>query len=849
MAGNLYPDIVEVIGGRKGDKGDTGPAALPLATVDQARAGIDNATTISPFLLSSVLSDYVNFVEIFTPLRLWGWAGPSYIVACCDIAGSPDDVSLVVATDSGLNNIVGESTPQPTITTSGYNTVQQAKVVGLSPNTVYFYGMRVNGVVKDSVVNSITTQPSPGTVASFRTAFGSCSKPSDSSRPDRVYRAIAARAPRFLLHLGDFDYSDVDYLDIKVQRSRNSRVMRSNRDFLLMSASIPTWHSFSDHDSAGNDNHWDALYNTGYYARDIITQTRLAIFETEPLPPLWQDGEPDKTKILIGRSVQMGRVKFIVPDWQSQKRHISADGRATLFGNGITPPGSYDQEGKLTAELDVAEADMNTKLVVFGVAPTWFNIPFDSIPKLQSIAQTELCDKFSNMDTMVTIQSGDCHETGIDNSVFGDYSSDGTMRVLHAVSSPLSNLDTFDNSGPFVYNGSVANIRYISSQFGEFEVTDNGGSDLNFAYRMFSAPFDPVTFAGTLNLSASTTDIAPGIGFEGRSTVIAALSQGVPVYKSFVGPVDGAVFNVASSAGTVPATGKVKPNRNIGWVPLTGLSAGATGVLTLSSPQRSSIVGAASVNFIVRDYLPETAMYLNELPVTPNATRQGVIDTFIRALVDAGVWNKFAMLHLHASNDAGDALINVRRPRGKRVRSVGSTTFVQDRYNTGAGTADGYFDTDYTGGIGFDHGQGFAFIDIANNVDRNTSPIGNGTLLLNPRASNAVRFRLQTSVTLTVPNTDGSGTFLIDRAGPTDPDGINVWRNSTLLGHVVEPPAGGDFLSAPTMWVGGWESAGDGLQYDNRQLRAWGLGRGGWTPTNVSDFNAALAAYRTAIGA
>lgn len=859
--GNLYPDIVEVLTnkGPKGDKGEPGDPGLPLATFEQARAGTSNATTISPYLLSAVLGEnFPSLTPTGRPLLLWGWVETNTVVVCCDIANAPSsNVSLEVYSDAGLTTLLASSAPVATIATNGagiavYNTVQQLKVTGLPSDTPIWCALRVSGELWAVPVLERRTWPAVGANKSVRVAIGSCSKPADISAPDRVYDHIFVRGTALLLQTGDIDYSDKAVPDLGYARSRESRTIRSNSSFARMMRSVAVFHSPNDHDYAFNNNAWGLKTVYGYTAQEVGVQTRLAWQETFPHLNLAQEvlGETDKKKILIAHDPKIiGRLAILFPDWQSQKRRISVDGPAVIFGNGTNPPGSWDQDTWFYSKLSALDANANVNMIMLPVGPTWTGIPFDSLPKYHSIEQIKLCDAIKELSTKLVLEPGDSHQSALDNGPYSDYSSDGTMRVLQQVCSPLSNTELFYDAGPYFLNGVPAEVEGISSQVGELDwIDETPGSDPTYVARIYAAPFDPDTKLGTLKLEYASTN--PAIGFEGKTTVIAALSQGVPVYKSGIGPTrkGGAGFTYALTAGGPGGTANVKPNKNIGWVPLTGLADGATGTMTLSAPQGCTIAGATSVNFTVKDYLPETVMYLNELAVMPNTARQVVINTFISGLKSAGLWDKFGLLHLHASNAAGDALVNVRRPRGLRQVAVGTPVFLQDRYNSGTGSATGYFDSGFTGGLGFDMEQGFAFCHIANDVDNANSVIGNGTMAINPRSSGSFRFRLQTATTYLVPNTVGNGTFLISRDGPTDPDGVNCWRGTTLLGHVSAPinPTGN--LSQTTFLSGAWQST-DGFQYSSRQLGAWGLGRGGWTNTNVSDFNTILNAYLSAIGA
>lgn len=59
---------------------------------------------------------------------------------------------------------------------------------------------------------------------------------------------------------------------------------------------------------------------------------------------------------------------------------------------------------------------------------------------------------------------------------------------------------------------------------------------------------------------------------------------------------------------------------------------------------------------------PETTAYVNAMSVTPSSERQIVINDFIKAVKDAGIWNKIDVLALHAAHDEQAARINAIDP-------------------------------------------------------------------------------------------------------------------------------------------------------------------------------------------
>ena len=86
---------------------------------------------------------------------------------------------------------------------------------------------------------------------------------------------------------------------------------------------------------------------------------------------------------------------------------------------------------------------------------------------------------------------------------------------------------------------------------------------------------------------------------------------------------------------------------------------------------------------------PETLQFINRLFTPPTRAREAVYDTFIRALVTAGVWAKLDCLYCFAAADEATALVNLKQDsfRAYREESSGTATFtVNGGYSAGGVT-------------------------------------------------------------------------------------------------------------------------------------------------------------------
>lgn len=84
----------------------------------------------------------------------------------------------------------------------------------------------------------------------------------------------------------------------------------------------------------------------------------------------------------------------------------------------------------------------------------------------------------------------------------------------------------------------------------------------------------------------------------------------------------------------------------------------------------------------------EAQTYVAAMPVAPDNTRKGLIDTLVGSLKTAGVWTKLDFLYLLGAHDADAALINAVSPGTYNALAVNSPSFTVDRgYTTDATTS------------------------------------------------------------------------------------------------------------------------------------------------------------------
>lgn len=141
------------------------------------------------------------------------------------------------------------------------------EVEGLQADTKYFYRVRVNGNVTDTLTRTFMTFPVPGTVMDFSFAFGSCLNSGNflpsGTPPGNIFREVVKHNPRFFLQIGDYGYPDTtdnlpffpNFFAGNMALVQQSYVTKFDRNYLIdtLLSRTPIDYVYDDHDYM-NDN-------------------------------------------------------------------------------------------------------------------------------------------------------------------------------------------------------------------------------------------------------------------------------------------------------------------------------------------------------------------------------------------------------------------------------------------------------------------------------------------------------------------------------------------------------------------------------------------------------------------
>lgn len=344
------------------------------------------------------------------------------------------------------------STVVTTAAASGHTA--KLTVQGLVPDTDYFYGIEVGGVLRREPVSRGRFTTFPLGKASFKIAFSSCG---DFRAADqRAFPAIIAEKPLAFIHMGDLHYSDTNSTVAEDYRVNYDLVLGHAAQGPLFRA-MPVIYTWDDHDYAGNDSDSTA---TGRGT------ARSAYRERVPHYPI---GPGDGT---IGQAFTIGRVRFIMTDLRSAALPASLRESSTK-----TKLGSA-QKAWLKQEL-INARDNAFPLIVWVSTHPWIapaKLGDDSwagyATERAEIANFLRDNRVSN----VAIISGDMHGLAFDDGTNSDYATGGgaPITVLHGAALTQS---PSTKGGP--YSGGVVPG---SAQYGVLEVFDNGGTSVACRY-------------------------------------------------------------------------------------------------------------------------------------------------------------------------------------------------------------------------------------------------------------------------------------------------------------------------------------------------------------------------------
>lgn len=378
------------------------------------------------------------------------WSGnvsPTSVTVAGRISASGVRVRLVVSANEVLTAPVFSSVTT-TAATSG-NAVKLT-VQGLQPDTDYFYGLEVAGVVRTEPNSRGKFRTFPLGRASFRIAFGGCG---DFRAMDQsVYEAIVREKPLMFINTGDLHYSNTNSTSVEDHRVNYDQVLAHPAQGLLY-RNMPVAYMWDDHDFCGNDSDSTAV------GRDAA---RAAYRERVPHYPIGTTGGT------IGQTFTIGRVRFIMTDLRSAAVPASQKESSAKSRLGTAQKTWFKQEL-------INARDGGFPLIVWVCTVPWI-APAQMGSDTWGGYATERAELANfirdNRVSNLVLLSGDMHGLAFDDGTNSDFATGGGAPVTVLHGSALTSEGSV-KGGP--YSGGVFPG---AQQYGMLEIYDNGGGSV-----------------------------------------------------------------------------------------------------------------------------------------------------------------------------------------------------------------------------------------------------------------------------------------------------------------------------------------------------------------------------------
>lgn len=406
----------------------------------------------------------------------WLWVGgvtSSTAVISAKVSAS----GLVQAVLSTSPNFREESIIRSEISlaSSAQGNVATMKVVGLSPDTTYYYAVGSPASPDLNAVGTLHTFKSG--VYSFRFATASCS---DSNGNSEIWDFIRSQDPLFMMHTGDLHYDDITADSVSDRLNAIDSVHAQPR-FEQAFRSMPILYMWDDHDFCGNNS------NGSSAGKNSAQQMYRMAVPSYYLPATHSDklGE-------VYYAFECGRAYFIVTDLRSEKGSF-----------GTTVMGATQKEWFKQQLIDANGRYgvifwVNTTPWISGTSSPYY---LDDGWGNYEDEHTELADfiKDANIRNLVIV-SGDMHALAYDDGTNSDFSTSGEGCGLPVLQAAPLHQHVSHKGGPYS-SGTPIPSGGVAKQVGIVDVTDYGTRiNINFTGynsdgdNLLSFSFDPADY-------------------------------------------------------------------------------------------------------------------------------------------------------------------------------------------------------------------------------------------------------------------------------------------------------------------------------------------------------------------
>ena len=456
----------------------------------------------NPVVRFAVLACAIAFTpfvaaQTASPFASGAWSGnvtPTSATVSIRLVAPGLGVRLALGTAAGLASpkYFGAIT---TTTAAGNSAMIDA--AGLTPDTEYFYGFEVAGVLRTEANSRGRFRTFPSGAASFKIAF---SGDSHYTTPNQsAFDEILAARPLLFIHLGDLHYNDTNTTNLDDYRANYDRVLNQSNESAFFRG-VPLAYMWDDHDAMGND--CDGSFIGVPSARTVYRER----------VPHYQIGPTDGS---IGQSFTIGRVRVIMTDTRSAATPSIQPESSTKSRLGVAQKAWFEQEL-------ISARDNGYPLILWVETDPWIDPPSVGADTWAGWAteRTELANFLrANRINNVVLLSADMHALAYDDGTHSDYATGGGAPLTVLQAAALTEGGTI-KGGPYSA-GPLAGAQ----QYGMLEITDTGGSTIG------------CRFLGM--------KVGEGIKLAFRFTASATAINGF-ISPGTVGPVDRALVNISS---------------------------------------------------------------------------------------------------------------------------------------------------------------------------------------------------------------------------------------------------------------------------------------------------------------
>lgn len=385
-----------------------------------------------------------------SPFASGVWCGnvsPTSASVVARLVATGQRVRLQVSPNASLTQAVFSAAAT---TAAGAGNTLTLSVQGLKPDTDYFYGIEVAGVLRGEENSRGRFHTFPLGRGSFKIAFASCS---DYNAPDQsAFDALVAERPLLFIHMGDLHYNDTNSTNYDDYRANYDAVLnqRNQSAFYRSTALAYMW---DDHDYSGNNSDSTALGQD--YARFVYK-------ERVPHYPIASNAGGT-----MAQAFTIGRVRIIITDLRSAADPADKKDTPTKTHLGTAQKNWFKQEL-------ISARDAGFPLILWVSSNPWIGAlnPAEDIDNWSAYSneRTEIANYLrDNRITNVVILAGDMHALAYDDGTHSDYATGGgaPLTVLQAASlTQGGSIKGGPYSGEPVPGG---------AQYGILEIYDNGG--------------------------------------------------------------------------------------------------------------------------------------------------------------------------------------------------------------------------------------------------------------------------------------------------------------------------------------------------------------------------------------